>query len=204
MANRTNARGSLTITLEKTSGKEFIDFISALRSVFESFEYPTVLGDINVTDEHTAECSFSGDGRWAYSENIKSFGYWCSFANKRDTDAAKALTKYDFKLAFSFVDYDPGLNILYTEKASTEHKKNEPMNKSRYEFEYRSNIEANADNLISYGVFEEGEVIDRSYDNDKIREFLEDEGLTDEQVDNIIEKNKVLYKWMKDLYVKDI
>ena len=176
MANMSSAYGNLTITV-KGNEQEFMKFADSLAIYFASgfygasFDAP-YLNDIqNVNGTCSTDVTFMGWGRWTFDENLRRF--FNSWAENSDCEALEKLKGISFKLVFDFVDCEEGMETLYTEKASIEHKANEPWEKSQYREIECETLAFTADNLIAYGMADEDSVIEVR-NVEELRNFLEE------------------------------
>lgn len=130
MANISEAGGTITITAssEDTATK----FITLFNTVNTDAYYGTTIHDdtqIQVNDDKTvtASASFDGCGRWAYHENI-AWTFECITEDFRAVTGQLSTIREELRgetitVTYDFVDYEPGMAILYTEKSSITYTK---------------------------------------------------------------------------------
>lgn len=183
MANASEATGVLEI-IAKCNGKKFMEFQESLKTYLGSGFYGASFDTEDVfeqNDDGTCSVSvdFIGCGRWVFSNNLKRFGLWASYDAdmKGKNSGYEALNKMKgigFKLVFEFVDHEPGMGILYTETSSVEHKANESWTSTQYTEIKHEDIDYTVDNLVDYGVVDEGTIIEVG-DVEELRDFIGEE-----------------------------
>ena len=200
MVNMSRAYGKLTITA-KVNEQEFMKFADSLAIYFAagfygaSFDAP-YLNDIqNVNGTCSAEVNFMGTGLWTFDENLKRFGVWAKNSSCKELDKMKGIS---FKLIFDFVDCEEGMETLYTEKASIEHKANAPWGKTQYREIECETLAFTADNLIAYGI--EDSVIEvRNVEElrDFLKECTEADSLSESDLKRYVSDHygEMLYDW---------
>lgn len=207
MANESEATGTLEI-IAKCDEKKFMEFQEALKAYLGSGFYGASFDVEDVFDKNAdGTCSvsvdFIGYGRWTFSNNLERFGLWASYdADMRGKDSGyEALNKMKgigFKLVFEFVDHEPGMEILYTETASVEHKANEPWKLCQYTEIKHEDIDYTVDNLVDYGVVDEDTIIEVG-DVEELRDFIGEEAddFSDSDIEAYVSEHRgeMLYDW---------
>ena len=177
MANISNAKGTLNVSVKAGSEKEMRDFLACLAEYFRYGEYgaffdPT--SSIAVQKEKEGfSCSvdFTGFGRWSFMENIGGwFGSWSK--TKEIEKYVKEIEKYDFRLMFDFVDFEEGCEIFYHAIVSISHNAGNPLDAACVTEDECEDISITAENLVAYDMYADDEVIDGESSAAEIRDFL--------------------------------
>ena len=203
MANISTANGELTIIAE-CDKKEFRKFQTALNEYLQRGEYGADFYETDKFQFENGKCEttvgFHGWGRWTFDENLRRFFIaWADYysANSNELNL-KFLMPFSFKLIFDFVDYEEGQQLLYTEKASIEHKANAPWKETSFEVLSYEDIEFTADNLIDYGAVDDDELIEVT-DVSNLREFLDNEAddISDSELETYAKNHRgeILHSW---------
>ena len=198
MANISTAYGELTIIAE-CDKKEFREFQTALSKYLQRGEYGADFYETDKFQFENGKCEttvdFHGWGRWTFDENLKRFGVWAKNSSCKELDKMKGIS---FKLIFDFVDCEEGMETLYTEKASIEHKANAPWGETQYRELECESLAFTADNLIAYGI--EDSVIEVK-NIEELRDFLEEcteaDSLSDSDLKRYVSDHygEMLYDW---------
>ena len=198
MANISTAYGELTIIAE-CDKKKFGEFQTALSKYLQRGEYGADFYETDKFQFENGKCEttvgFHGWGRWTFDENLKRFGVWAKNSGCEELSKIKGIS---FKLIFDFVDCEEGMETLYTEKASIEHKANEPWEKSQYREIECETLAFTADNLIAYGI--EDSVIEvRNVEElrDFLKECTEADSLSESDLKRYVSDHygEMLYDW---------
>lgn len=214
MANISDAKGALDVTVKANTEKEMQDFLACLAEYFGYGEYGAFFDPTNnIAIEKEKEgfsCSvdFTGAGRWAFTENI---GYWSgSWSKTKETEKyVKEIERYDFRLAFDFADFEEGCEVFYHAIVSVSHSAGDPLDAACVTEEEYENIGITAENLVAYGMYADDEVIDSKSSAKEIRDFLlcENEeyadALTEKKAREIADKYGILYAYCASDYLMD-
>lgn len=127
MANLSDAHGTLFIpaTLVANHPKELIQLIQQMEQELSNAFYNTTLSQdyavlCNQINYNTVpkdlKLDFYGTGRWAFDSNVRTFFEWLFPENTQEIDFDWLRTLFqddDAFIEFSFVDYEPGCDLLY-------------------------------------------------------------------------------------------
>ncbi|MBC1604495.1 hypothetical protein HCJ39_07190 [Listeria rocourtiae] len=183
MANLSDAHGTIFIpaTMVANHPKELIQLIQAMEKELSTAEYCTFLSkdyailcnEIHYnTIPRDIKLDFSGTGRWAYDNNVRRFFEWL-LPEKGHTSNFDWLTTLfqedDAFIEFSFVDYEPGSDLLYEASLQIRPKiKNETIATEIIQ-ESSENIAITASSLMQHHFYEQ------VYDEHNAHELLHNE-----------------------------
>lgn len=145
MANESSAYGTVII-----KGNSLDDCEKVLKNMrkFEHWAYPTYVylrdeeAKENYDENGYLQANFAGCGRWAYESNIKVMPEHFDDEN---------LIEEDFEIIFDFVDYEPGMKVLYKEIATLVHHKGQKLEDMEVKIK-SEDIPFTWENLVNYDV----------------------------------------------------
>ncbi|TCD53859.1 hypothetical protein EJ419_06295 [Alloscardovia theropitheci] len=124
MANLSDANGTMTVISHNPS-TAFM-FVNEYRKQAGDWFYNTIISDTieaaTTRDGATViTVSFTGTGRWAYSENIAwTFNILTDkeYRDKIDPMILAVLEQAPISVTYDYADFEPGCEILYTQKVT--------------------------------------------------------------------------------------
>ncbi|WP_018142369.1 hypothetical protein [Alloscardovia criceti] len=131
MPNLSNATGTITITAENETIAR--TFFNAYDHIASNWDYGTYIDSndqtIDRTDnQYSISASFTGAGRWAYSENIP----WTftiitdeKYHDKLIEEELTILKNSTISVLYDFEDFEAGQELLYTQTVKTTYNKGE-------------------------------------------------------------------------------
>ena len=148
MANVSSAFGTVRVEAENFEQAKKITQI--IHSITSGFGYYTHFNLDDISEVNGAlECSFYGDGRWDFQNNIQNMGYWIENSSEDCKDRIKELEKHDFKITFDYTDEEGGNPFIVQVVASIAHKKDTPLESMVYELEEHEDFDYNVENLCN-------------------------------------------------------
>ena len=158
MANMTNVSG--TVKVFAPTNKDAKQILKILNKIQSNWDYGTFYDLKNIKEKRSGYIvtSFSGYGRWGYSENINFFGKCIQEAIESgeaknqgvSRSEAKFLQKTEWSLAYDFYEWDISNYTFIHQPGHVDHKPNAPINESFNGVGYREKIEPTYYNLCKF------------------------------------------------------
>lgn len=149
MANISDASGEVYLTaptkedcnkilkiLDSSLGEgDYFTEFNITKNISKDGEFLTEFDESKIFYEELEEgiraiCSFSGCGRWTYSNNVERSPYWIKQnATKEDIKYLESLSWSTF---YEFQDYEPGCEVLGRFYCGIEHEAGMPLEEASY------------------------------------------------------------------------
>ncbi|MBC1890079.1 hypothetical protein HCA63_17110 [Listeria booriae] len=183
MANLSDAHGTIYIpaTMVANHPKELVQLFQQMEKELSTAHYSTFLSQdyavlcneiLHNTIPQELKLDFYGTGRWAYDSNVRTFFEWLFPENSQTTDfnwITRLFQEDDAFIEFSFVDYEPGCDLLYEAHLQIRPKIQNQAICTKIIQESWQDIPITASNLIQNHFYEQ------VYDEHNAHELLQNE-----------------------------